>query len=411
MRGAFLIAEQEMLLEKVNCTNTDFVSLLRAVFETCPMPLGVVELVENDILHVVDNPPSFAFFRSQGSPEASRPVLASELGVLPETIAFWTQKYRESEKRQEPVRWLYKHPARDGADFWFQVAVNPVEWEGRRNRFLYVIEDVTEQKNLQEQLMTTLLNVRDSSQEKSDFLRLLSHELRTPVTAVLGFCGLLQSGSLPEDRRLGLLKRLCWNARELERNLTNIDDFSRSQEGKTSLEMEVCLVFEILEQAKEKWAALCCEKGLELKLILLAPKDLKAVLDRKKFLQILNVLVENAVKYTYEGAVSVELHALESLSFDVTSVPPPLKDLRQIKAGFSIDVVDSGEGISETKRAFLFSPFSQAQDPIQRKHSGLGLNLFLSRELARKMGGDVILISSEINKGSRFRALLPTSPY
>ncbi|MDQ3234157.1 MAG: response regulator [Pseudobdellovibrionaceae bacterium] len=247
---------------------------------------------------------------------------------------------------------------------------------------LLAFQDVSERKraewNEREKVKAELAN-----QTKSSFLANLSHEIRTPLSSIIGFADLLQREVDPDSPRATYVEIIRNNARHLLDLVGEVLDLSKIEARKfdlTSTEVflfhEIGLVFDIL-RSKAK------EKNLTLELVSSPHVPEVIFTDPTRFRQILINLLGNAIKFTHQGGVTVLVnHCNNGL--------------------LQISVVDTGIGIPASMQELIFDQFGQAKMPSAKNHEGTGLGLTLSRELARLLGGDIVLSSSEEGKGSRF---------
>lgn len=251
---------------------------------------------------------------------------------------------------------------------------------------LLSLQDVSERKraelNEQEKVKAELAN-----QTKSSFLANLSHEIRTPLSSIIGFADLLQREVDPDSPKATYVEIIRNNARHLLDLVGEVLDLSKIEARKFELAStevflfhEIGLVFDIL-RSKAK------EKNLSLELISSPEVPEVIFTDPTRFRQILINLMGNAIKFTHQGGVKLI----------VGLCPSGLLQL---------SVVDSGIGIPAAQRDLIFDQFSQAKMPSAQNHEGTGLGLTLSRELARLLGGDIVLAESEEGRGSRFDIFL-----
>lgn len=228
-----------------------------------------------------------------------------------------------------------------------------------------------------------------ASQTKSQFLANISHELRTPMTAILGMADLALEEELTPVVR-DYLETLKDSGNNLLTLLNEILDLSRIESGKLVVEREAFDLRSILELTVRMLAVRAHSKNLEL--ILKFPHSINSQLigDPLRVRQIIINLVGNAIKFTPSGHVVVEL-SVEDESDDEISV--------------KFKVEDTGIGISREKQEEIFSPFIQADSSTTRKFGGTGLGLAIASNLARLMGGR-LWVESEVGVGSRFFAVV-----
>jgi PAS domain S-box-containing protein len=250
---------------------------------------------------------------------------------------------------------------------------------GKVTAVLGVGRDITAQKSLETRL-------RAANRAKNEFMANMSHELRTPLSGILGLVKLAldrpQSVEMRHD-----LEMIETSARSLLHLINGILDLSRIEAGKLELDCTSFVLREMLEAVMEPFSVEACARGVGCRL--LVQPDVPAVIRADPFRlgQILKNLVSNGLKFTEEGEVCVEVTCLPGSSGNT------------VRLAFS--VVDTGIGISPTDQRRLFRTFSQLDASLSKRFEGAGLGLAISRQLARKMGGE-LEISSQKGKGSRF---------
>ncbi|MGH7680191.1 MAG: ATP-binding protein [Gemmatimonadaceae bacterium] len=228
-----------------------------------------------------------------------------------------------------------------------------------------------------------------ANDSKSVFLRTASHEIRTPIAAILGIADQLAFSGLSEDDQL-LVERLRENSRALLALVGNVLDLSRLDADKITLTIERISPLELVTEVVKSIEPDARRKQLPIHIFSELPSWLTIVSDRPRLRQILLNVVANAVKFTQRGEVQVLLRSEQ------------VADQLQL----TIDVTDSGIGIDPGQRQYLFVPFGQADSSIARVHGGTGLGLALSSRLAERLGGRLELHRSEPGKGSTFRLTL-----
>ncbi|ATC33739.1 hybrid sensor histidine kinase/response regulator [Caulobacter vibrioides] len=220
---------------------------------------------------------------------------------------------------------------------------------------------------------------------KSAFVAMISHELRTPISAILAGAARLHS-EVPEASSK-VHAQLIADAGGLMRTLLNdLLDFSRLEAGRMSVEKAPFNLRQSLSDTLRLWRPELAREGLKLRVIGASAIPQWVIGDAMRLKQVLNNLLSNAAKFTSRGGVSVTL-ATETVGDQVRLL---------------IEVVDTGPGIPEEALPRLFTPFDQLNASVVRQHGGSGLGLAISRELARLMGGDLVAANGR-SQGACFR--------
>lgn len=219
---------------------------------------------------------------------------------------------------------------------------------------------------------------------KSAFVAMISHELRTPISAILAGAARLHSEAPEAGQKIHA--QLIADAGGLMRTLLNdLLDFSRLEAGRMTVEQSAFNLRQSLSDTLRLWRPEIARKGLKLRIKGAASLPRWVAGDAMRLKQVLNNLLSNAIKFTERGEITVVLHAQ----------PSPDRVL------LSIEVIDTGPGIPEAALPRLFTPFDQLNAAVVRQHGGSGLGLAISRELARLMGGD-LTASSAPGHGAHF---------
>ncbi|MGZ3770224.1 MAG: ATP-binding protein [Bdellovibrio sp.] len=225
-----------------------------------------------------------------------------------------------------------------------------------------------------------------ANQAKTNFLANVSHEIRTPLGAIVGFSELLTESDPSSADFLNWKQKIRSNCGYLLRIIDDILDLSKIEAGKLNTEIEKLdfkrLLSNVYETAKDR----ITDKPVKLEFELSETMPRFIYSDETRLSQILNNIIGNAVKFTNEGYVRV-----------IISWSQKNNQLLQF------EIEDSGIGISQIQSPNLFKPFNQADASFTRQFGGTGLGLALSRNLARELGGDVTLQTSQIGRGSRFQ--------
>ena len=227
----------------------------------------------------------------------------------------------------------------------------------------------------------------EANRLKDEFLATVSHELRAPLNAMLGWVTLAREGRLDEASKERALETVERNARTQKKLVDDLLDVSSIITNNLALDLEPTDLASVIETAVESVRPAAEDKGVNLRTDLDPMEDLFR-LDRNRFQQVIWNLVHNAVKFTHpEGAVKVRL--------------------RRVNGQAEIEVVDTGIGIAPEFLPFVFDRFRQADGSITRRHGGLGLGLAIVRSLVEMHGGAVDVESAGLGQGATFRVRLP----
>jgi signal transduction histidine kinase/DNA-binding response OmpR family regulator len=239
-----------------------------------------------------------------------------------------------------------------------------------------------------------------ANRAKSEFLANMSHEIRTPMNGVMGMLDLLMDTASAEQGReyLSLAKS---SASSLLHLLNEILDLSRIESGKMELNFIGFRLDSVIESALAPLIIKAKEKGLTLDAYI--SQDVPELLtgDPDRLRQVLVNIVRNAVKFTNEGQVSVQIRRVSETPL-LSTVPDSA--VKRITLEFSVK--DTGIGIPDDKIAFVFNPFYQVDGSIRRNYGGVGLGLSISRQLVELMGGS-IRVESRSGQGSMFCFRIP----
>lgn len=253
------------------------------------------------------------------------------------------------------------------------------------------------EKALEKQRMSTeLISLKELNRLKSEFLARTSHELRTPMNAIIGYTSLILDkiyGELNPQQETAL-RRVSANAGNLLQIINNILDISKLSAGTISLNMEDVNLKDLFRELIDETGPLAHEKNLHL---IVAPfPDMVMSTDRGRLKQVLNNLISNAIKFTQTGAVTIGATLFSPA--DSTAAPG---GVALPKDSVRIEVADTGIGIRPEDQESIFEEFSLGSPVKNVNHSGTGLGLAIVKKMTELMNGSISLFS-EPGKGSTF---------
>ena len=260
------------------------------------------------------------------------------------------------------------------------------KFEGMRG----VFSDISERKQVEEDLRQAKEEADEANRTKSIFLANMSHEIRTPMNAILGFTEVLEN-KIEDDTLLGYLKSISASGKNLLGLINDILDLSKIEVGKIVLNYDVLHIETLMEELKQIFKWKIEQKELEYLYEKQGNLPESIFFDEIRLRQIMMNLIGNAVKFTDEGFVKVVLSC---------------ENIREKKCNLVIEIIDSGVGIEENQHSRIFEAFRQKSGQNEAKYGGTGLGLSITKKLVELMGGRISL-TSQVNEGSTFRIEFP----
>ncbi|RYE36789.1 MAG: PAS domain-containing sensor histidine kinase, partial [Sphingobacteriaceae bacterium] len=275
---------------------------------------------------------------------------------------------------------------KDGSPVWLSFSNSSVyNQAGQMERVVCVAFDITARKEAEAQILKTRDEAIKLSRAKESFLSVMSHEMRTPLNAVIGMSRiLLEEEHLPGQQEH--LDILGFSAQNLLTLINDVLDFTKIETGNMVLESRPVDLEQLLHNTVQSLKPKAREQGIGLFYEIAPGMPLQVYADQTRLYQILMNLAGNAVKFTSSGYVKVSLYLLEQSE-------------QEIKIGFAVS--DTGIGIASNKLETIFDAYTQAGSDISRKYGGTGLGLAITQKLVTLYSSE-IKVQSELGKGTTF---------
>ncbi|KHT63734.1 chemotaxis protein CheY [Photobacterium gaetbulicola] len=274
----------------------------------------------------------------------------------------------------------------DEGGLWISLSGTPYfNKQGQLLGYRGTAKNITSRKQQIEEIKQARRQAEDANKAKSEFLAMMSHEIRTPLNAVLGLLDML-GGSGLDQKQQSWISQMDQSAQLLLTIINDILDLSRIESASFELFNSQIRLSDCTDLVITQLQDQASKKGITLSSSIQPDVPDRIIGDKNRISQVLFNLVGNAIKFTNEGSVSVDISRADNKLY--------------------LKILDTGIGISPEAQKQLFKPFKQADGSITRKYGGTGLGLAISRHLIKKMQGEIQL-ESQLNVGSCFTVILP----
>lgn len=282
----------------------------------------------------------------------------------------------------------YQNRKKNGEHFWEHTLISPIY--NNQNKLINIIsisQDITEKKQIVKYMVDASIRAKESELLKSAFLSNIRHEIRTPMSSILGFSEMLSDADFNKDDREGLVKEIQKGGERLINTINNIIEISIIDSGIDYIRKVETDVISILHQLIHSFERYAQSKGLEIKLELeCADKKINILTDPEKLEIILKNIIDNAIKFTDKGSITVGCyHNTEEIEFYIK---------------------DTGVGIHEDRHNQIFNKFEHSDLSNTRAHEGIGLGLSIAKFYVEILKGKIWL-QSQPGIGSTFFFTLP----
>ena len=265
-----------------------------------------------------------------------------------------------------------------------------------------LLREIAERMRVEEELRQAKEDAEDAQRRaeaanrlKTEFLTNMSHEIRTPLNAVLGFAGVLER-YVTDPKPQQYLRSIENGAHSLLSLINDILDLAKIETGLLELRPEPVNLRRLISNVTSMFQAEIAQKSLDLQIDIAPEVPQALLLDRLRLRQVLFNLLGNAVKFTEQGTVALEVTQTAHVEHD---------DPRSQQFTITFHISDTGIGIPADQHQCIFDAFRQSDGRRTRKYGGTGLGLALTQRLVDIMGGTISL-TSEVGKGSRFKVVL-----
>jgi signal transduction histidine kinase len=254
---------------------------------------------------------------------------------------------------------------------------------------VFMTRSVLSEVRRKKELEVANAKLRHLDKAKSEFISIASHQLRTPLSAIDGFVSLILEGTYGKisEKAREAVGEIAQSNQQLISLVNDLLNISRMELGKIKMEFEKVDVLEICRAVVRELSGKAEEKNLYLKLESEGDQELPGFADRKSLEQAISNIVENALKYTIKGGVTIAV-AREG-------------------ENVLIRIKDTGIGIAKNHLPFLFSKFSRGENAMKYSIPGTGLGLYVAKSLIEKNGGSILAESDGEGKGALFAVEFP----
>jgi hypothetical protein len=324
----------------------------------------------------------------RGRPRLLGASLMQATGATPSSPGW--REFNESMAARETISGLTIEVEVNGETRWWTMSAKPLFDAGKAfTGYRGVGRDITREHQSREELLRAKVEAERASAAKSQFLAVMSHELKTPLNAIIGFSEILAAGPnglTSQTEQVDYAKTILESSTHLRSLINDILDVTRIERGTMAIVEHSGDAVELTEVAVKMCRDLAQASNIEIVLQYRRTAEITGDITRLK--QVIINLVTNAVKFSPHGAtVEVSLNAKDD-------------------GALSVEVHDRGIGIAPEDCKRVFEPFVQADEGAGRRFGGLGLGLAIARKIARLHGGDVIL-ESKLGHGTTARFTLP----
>ncbi len=372
------ITERKLVEQEIISQKNRFAQL----FENSPIAIALLDNQDKIVLINESFSMLFGYFLEEikGQPINNLivpPELQEEAKIYSDQTRQGNQINKESYRKKK-----------DGTLKFVQIIGVPVSVNDLTVGIYGMYVDLTQRKQVEKELITAKEKAEEMSRLKSNFLANMSHELRTPLNGIMGYADILSS-LIDDPGQNEMAQGIYLSGKRLSETLNFILDLSEAETDRIEVIAKDIAVIPIVKNSIDSFSKEAAERNLQLETII-KEENISVHLDEHLFSRILHNLLDNAIKFTKEGKVIVEIG-------------------REITSGedwLSIKIKDTGIGIAEDKIDLIWDEFRQVSEGLTRSYEGAGLGLTISKKAVELMQGN-ISVESELGVGSTFTVKFP----
>ena len=264
--------------------------------------------------------------------------------------------------------------------------------EEGNNKYVHLLQDATSTEELQNQLRRQLKEIEFYSQAKDSFIANISHEIKTPINAILGMVHFLKGTRLSQSQK-DLVRKIETSSDILLTIISDVLDLSRIKNNSLSLYPSDFCLLQVINTVEDMFSNQLSNKSIEWKTEFEFDPELCIHLDKTRFVQVLVNLINNAIKFTEKGFIKFSVETL-------------FENDQTVHLQFCVE--DSGIGIAEKDISKLFHEFEQLENHLTKQHQGTGLGLFICKNIIESMDGRM-WVNSTKGSGSSFFFSMPAT--
>ncbi|HOP50947.1 MAG TPA: response regulator [Ignavibacteriales bacterium] len=297
---------------------------------------------------------------------------------------------KNSIQKALPCKTILRNYKKDGTFFWNEIQISPIfDNNGNLSNYIAYLHDITQDIILQEQLLEAKEKAEAGFKSRSEFLTIMSHEIKTPLNGILGILNILENSKLTNDQ-INLINIIKKNSTNLLNILNNILQYTNLISGKANIHTSKIKLQNLLTELFSSYISVASQKGIDF-YVYFDPKITYSVkIDYEKFKDMLSHILSNALKFTDNGFVGFSIKELNRTDTFVT---------------LSISIFDTGIGIDNNNLPNIFNPFYQVDSSNKRKYGGIGIGLAIVKEIANLFDA-TFWIDSKIGNGTTFHLTL-----